>query len=75
MSSCPPPDPGASWRIEDALERIEMELRQAITFFNDAMVPEIRRESISAMRTAAETLRSLADRMEQSAGGPKEPRA
>jgi len=43
-----------------------MELRHAIAYVNDAVVPQVRRESISAMRTVADTLRSLADRMERS---------
>jgi hypothetical protein len=52
-------------RIEEAIERIEMELRHAIAYMNDAVIPQVRRESISAMRAAADTLRSLADRFEQ----------
>ena len=70
-------------RIEEAIELIEMELRHAIAHVNDAVIPQVRRESISAMRTAADTLRNLADRFEQqskqSASQPdkqnKEPRA
>jgi len=63
-----PPGPGASsvgQRIEEAMELIEMELRHAITYVNDAVIPQVRRESISAMRVAADTLRNLADRFEQ----------
>ena len=62
------PGPGASGvgqRIEEAIELIEMELRHAIAYVNDAVVPQVRRESISAMRVAADTLRNLADRFEQ----------
>lgn len=73
--------PGVGQRIEEAIELIEMELRHAIAYVNDAVIPQVRRESISAMRTAADTLRNLADRFEQQekrAGGerqnpPKEP--
>ena len=60
--------PGASGvgqRIEEAIELIEMELRHAIAYVNDAVIPQVRRESISAMRAAADTLRDLADRFEQ----------
>jgi hypothetical protein len=57
--------PGVGQRIEEAIELIEMELRHAIGYMNDAVIPQVRRESISAMRTAAETLRDLADRFEQ----------
>jgi len=54
--------PGIGHRIEEAVELIEMELRHAIAYVNDAVIPQVRRESISAMRTAADTLRTLADR-------------
>jgi hypothetical protein len=57
--------PGIGQRIEEAVELIEMELRHAIAYVNDAVIPQVRRESISAMRTAADTLRTLADRFEQ----------
>jgi hypothetical protein len=62
------PSTGASsvgQRIDEAMELIEMELRHAIAYVNDAVIPQVRRESISAMRTAADTLRNLADRFEQ----------
>jgi hypothetical protein len=50
------------------MELIEMELRHAITYVNDAVIPQVRRESIFAMRTAADTLRNLADRFERQSG-------
>lgn len=67
MSGYPPTGGGRSTacRIEEAIELIEIELRHAITYINDAMIPEVRRESITAMRRVAETLQKLADRMEQ----------
>ena len=64
---------GVGQRIEEAIELIEMELRHAIAYVNDAVIPEVRRESISAMRTAADTLRSLADRFERQSGAAKQP--
>jgi hypothetical protein len=57
-------------RIDEALELIQMELRHAITYVNDAVIPQVRKESIGAMRTAAETLRNLADRIEQRTSAP-----
>ncbi len=71
MSTYPPPGPGAGGvgqRIEEAIELIEMELRHAVAYVNDAVVPQVRRESITAMRKVAETLRNLADRMDQPRG-------
>ncbi len=68
MSGYPPPGPGTGGvgqRIEEAMELIEMELRHAIAYVNDAVIPQVRRESISAMRTAADTLNNLADRFER----------
>ena len=93
MGTYPPPGSGqgsgsggVGRRIEEAIELIEMELRHTIAYVNDAGIPQVRRESISAMRTVAETLRNLADRIEQnpnrapnrppsSPNEPKDPRA
>jgi hypothetical protein len=73
MSTSPPP-PGAAGnvgrRIEEAVELIEMELRHAIAYVNDAVVPQVRRESISTMRKMADTLRNLADRMDHPKSRP-----
>jgi len=68
MSTYPPPGSGQvlaafGRRIEEAVELIEMELRHTIAYVNDAVIPQVRRESISALRTVADTLRNLADRV------------
>ena len=42
-----------------------MELRHAVAYVNDSVVPQVRRESISAMRSVAGTLQNLADRMDR----------
>lgn len=68
MSPYPPPPPGAGSRFEEAMERIEFELRQAISYVNDSVVPQARAESITAMRKLADTLKNLADRMDQQKG-------
>jgi hypothetical protein len=71
MSSYPPPGPSAPGpggfgrRIEEAVELIEMELRHAVSYVNTAVIPQVRSESIMAMRTVADSLRELADRFEQ----------
>jgi hypothetical protein len=67
MSTYPPRGQGSGsveQRIEEAIELIEMELRHAVAYVNDAVVPQVRQESISAMRKLAETLQKLADRVE-----------
>ena len=69
MSSYPPPGPGVGQRIEEAIELIEMELRHAIAYVNSAIVPQVRVESISALRNISDTLRGLADRLDQK--GPR----
>lgn len=80
MGSYPPPPPpppgpfgpgGVGHRLEEAMELIEMELKHAVAYVNDAVIPQVRAESITAMRKMSDTLRNLADRMEQ----PKGPRA
>lgn len=73
MGSYPPPGPpppGVGSRIEEAIELIEMELRHAIAYVNDAVIPQVRQESIVAMRKLSEKLGGLADRMERKGGGP-----
>ncbi len=71
MGSYPPPPPGGlGSRIEEAIELIEMELRHTIAYVNDAVIPQVRRESVTAMRTISDKLRDLADRFDRSSGGP-----
>jgi hypothetical protein len=76
VSSYPPPRPGPAGvgqRIEEAIELIEMELRHTIAYVNDAVVPQVRSESIAAMRKLSDTLRNLADRMDQAHNPPPTP--
>jgi hypothetical protein len=84
MSTNTPPNWGGSsigQRLDEALERIQLELRQAAAYVNDAVIPQVRRESIQGLRTASDALRNLADRFErqsnasganQSQGGPNQ---
>ncbi len=75
MNSYPPSGPGGvGRRIEEAIELIEMELRHAVAYVNDAVVPQVRKESISAMRAMAETLQKLADRVEHGTNTPQKPK-
>ena len=64
-SSQPGSGPGFSERLDDLMARIEAELRQAVDYVNDNVVPVVRKESITAMRSAADALRNLADRIEK----------
>ena len=74
MSTTPPYGQGPGGlgsRIEEAVELIEMELRHAVKYVNDAVIPQVRAESITAMRTVADKLRALADHFEQTQGPPR----
>ena len=64
MSTYPPPAGGIGSRIDEAIELIEMELRHAIGYVNDAVVPQVRIESIRALRTISDRMRELAARFE-----------
>ena len=45
--------------------RIEEEVRRVITYLNDEVVPQVRRNSSSALRSAAEQLSRLAEHLDQ----------
>jgi hypothetical protein len=79
MGAYPPYGPGPGGvgrRIEEAIELIEMELRHAAAYVNDAVIPQVRTESISAMRKAADALRNFADRLDSTPPNPPQgPRA
>ena len=70
MGSYPPlGGGGVGRRIEEAVELIEMELRHAVAYVNDAIVPQVRSESITAMRSISDKLKVLADKLDQK--GPR----
>ena len=68
MSNYPPHGPGLGEQIEDVIARIQFEVRQAAQYVNDAIVPQVRSESITALRSLSETLRGLADKMDRPKG-------
>jgi hypothetical protein len=45
--------------------KMEDEVRRVIAYLNDQVVPQVRRESSTALRAAAEQLSRLAERLEQ----------
>ena len=46
--------------------RVEEEVRKVISYLNDEVVPEVRRNSSQALRTASEHLVKLAEHLERS---------
>ena len=73
MGTNPPPGPGVGERLEDIWQRIEAELKQAAAYVNSNVVPQVRKESVTAMRSVADALRNLADKIEKSQSkGPQE---
>jgi hypothetical protein len=52
-------------QVRDAAARAEEELKRAVTYVNDNVVPEIRVKGPQALRAAAAQLQRLAERMEQ----------
>ena len=48
----------------DAASRVEDDLRRVVTYINDEVVPDIRRNSSHALRAAAGELQKLAQHMD-----------
>ena len=51
-------------RLREASSQLEDELRRAIRFLDEEVVPEVRRNGSAALRTASEQLRKLAEKMD-----------
>jgi hypothetical protein len=61
-------------QVREAATRAEEDLRNVVTYINDEVVPDIRRNGSQALRAAAAELHKLAQRMDErraaSAQGP-----
>ncbi len=57
---------GKVWeeRLHEAGERLEDEMRRAIRYLDEEVVPEVRRSGSSALRAAADQLRKLAEHLD-----------
>ena len=51
-------------KLDEAATKIEQEIKGVLQHLNDHVVPKVRSEGTQALRTAADQLRKLADRME-----------
>jgi hypothetical protein len=55
-------------RFSQAIPRVEEEVKKVIAFLNDQVVPQVRKESSQGLRSAAETLRKLAEQLDDRPG-------
>jgi len=61
-------------QLKEAGERVEEELRRVMTYLNDEVVPDVRRNGSEALRAAAAELQKLGERMDdRRAGGASPP--
>lgn len=63
MSSAPNQKP-LEQRLQEAARRAEEELRRFVNYLDTDVVPEVRRNSSTALRAAASRLQKLADNMD-----------
>jgi plasmid stabilization system protein ParE len=57
-------------QLREAAARAEEDLRHVVTYINDEVVPDIRRNSSQALRAAAAELQKLAQRMDERHASP-----
>ena len=60
-------------RMGNIAPKVEEEVQRVIAYLNDIVVPQVRRNSSSALRVAAEQIGKLAEHLEQN--GPAAQRA
>ena len=69
-----PSGPGWEARLRDAAAHVETDLRRLVDYLNDEVIPDVRRNGSSALRSAAVELHRLAERMDESnRGAPPSP--
>lgn len=73
----PPNQKPLDQRLQEAARRAEEELRRFVSYLDEEVVPEVRRNSSTALRAAAARLQKLAESMDDARnereGGPKSP--
>jgi hypothetical protein len=55
-------------RFNQALPRVEEEVKKVIAYLNDQVVPQLRQDSSQALRAAADRLRKLAEQLDDRPG-------
>ncbi|HTH53247.1 MAG TPA: hypothetical protein VL495_04800 [Edaphobacter sp.] len=63
-------NPKRPWeeRLHETGSRIEEDVREVIRYFNDEIVPDLRRNGSEALRAAARELNRMAQKMDERAG-------
>lgn len=56
-------------RLQEAARRAEEELRRLVRYLDDEVVPEVRRNSSTALRAAAVRLQKLAESIDDARSG------
>ena len=51
-------------KMQEATDRAEEEVRRLIRYMNDEVVPDVRKHSSTALKTASEQLQALARRLD-----------
>ncbi len=55
-------------KLDEAASKIEQEIKGVLQHLNNHVVPKVRSEGTQALRSAADQLRKLADRMDDTKG-------
>lgn len=55
-------------KFNQAMPRVEEEVKKVIAYLNDEVMPEVRQNSSRALKIAAEQLSRLAERLDRSTG-------
>jgi hypothetical protein len=63
-------EPKRPWeqRLHEAGAHLEEDVRNAIKYINDEIIPDVRKNGSEALRSAAKELQRLAQRMDERAG-------
>lgn len=56
-------------KLNQAMPRVEEEVKKVIAYLNDEVVPGVRENSARALKAAADQLAKLAERLERVPGG------
>ena len=60
-------------RLREAATHVETDVKRMVTYLNDEVLPDVRRNGSVALRAAATELQRLAERMDQASREPKPP--